>query len=416
MISELDNIKKGLVVSTVEYDTSKKIIGVATTNLSPGPNGIAPLEKQGAFQVPATETIDFAQAIDAVQAQAAEQIAGQIELPVLGAAPENNGLKPPVTTDVILENPVQVENLASLTGFDVPNIEAVSEEKVEEKPEETTQEQVALDIQMPEMPSEVVADEPTGLNESLFEGANAQQSLLEANPQPAGEEMQSQGGQTDSAEVQVNAQEVAGTTASQPEGTTENIIDTIPSATELSQEIPAFNIEMPVINEQPKEGTVEQVQEQKQEAQETITQPELQIPETQLSEPMQEIAGIGTDNETVAETLEETETNSNVESVENDVTASNFESAEDIIKTYNESMETIIKNFNSAQVELLKECVEALRKIQTVKKEAVENKTADVNMVQQVPEISQQPAPNAPANSLESAAFEIIDAMSVPKM
>ena len=59
MISEVQNILRGSVLSTVQYDTSRKLIGVSTANLVPAANGVAPLSKQGAFQVPEkTETVE----------------------------------------------------------------------------------------------------------------------------------------------------------------------------------------------------------------------------------------------------------------------------------------------------------------------------------------------------------------------
>lgn len=181
MTSEVQNILKGSVVTTVEYDTGRRLIGVSTTNLIPGANGVAPLSKQGAFQVPekadALETVDFVQAISNVQGQD-DAIAETVDLPMLDQQPAT--LKEPVHSDVITENPVQVENPASMGSFDLPSIEMPTQP--EQPVEEVTP--VAMDIQMPQMTDAIVADEPTGTNDQIFEGSEqpAPTSILETNP------------------------------------------------------------------------------------------------------------------------------------------------------------------------------------------------------------------------------------------
>ena len=307
MIGEIENIKKGLVVSTVEFDTSKKIIGVSTTNLIPGPTGVAPLEKQGAFQTPqVAETIDFVQAINNTQVPV-EEPTGQVELSVLDAPADNSGLKVPVASDVIVDNPVQVENPSNLTGFDMPNIETVQEEVKEEVPTEP----VAIDIQMPEMPSVVVADEPTGLNESLFEGATPQTetSILEepTNTQevvPAVEqpqiniEMPTIPAAVPVQETQVENVEPVQETQVEAVPVLENVMGDIPTTT-TSQEIPTFDIQMPTIAEtttpeveapQQTETAVQEVaevqentqpQELVQEVQPVVEEEKVELPETE---------------------------------------------------------------------------------------------------------------------------------------
>ena len=66
MISEVDSILKGRVESTVEYEATRKIIGISQANLTPGKDGVVPLAKQNAFvtearkeEVVALETLDF---------------------------------------------------------------------------------------------------------------------------------------------------------------------------------------------------------------------------------------------------------------------------------------------------------------------------------------------------------------------
>lgn len=181
MTGEVQNILKGSVVTTVEYDTGRRLIGVSTSNLIPGANGVAPLSKQGAFQVPeksdTLETVDFVQAISNVQGQE-DAIAETVDLPMLDQQPAT--LKEPVHSDVITENPVQVENPASMGSFDLPSIEMPIQ------PEQPVEDAapVAIDIQMPQMTETIVADEPTGTNDQIFEGAEqpAPTSILETTP------------------------------------------------------------------------------------------------------------------------------------------------------------------------------------------------------------------------------------------
>lgn len=168
MISEVDKIQKGLVEATVEFNTQRKVIGVATTNLLPNENGIVPLSKQGAFQVveQTVETLDLTNAMDEVQTPAVEETMEQVDLPVLDETQEQTGptLQEPVHNDVITNSPVNVENPQDLSGFTIP------EPVVEEEP--AIMEPVGPkieDIQMPQMPETIVANEPETLDENMFE-------------------------------------------------------------------------------------------------------------------------------------------------------------------------------------------------------------------------------------------------------
>ena len=50
MVSEIENIQKGIVVATVEDNVNKRIIGIGSSTVTPDPvTGIAPLLKQNAF-------------------------------------------------------------------------------------------------------------------------------------------------------------------------------------------------------------------------------------------------------------------------------------------------------------------------------------------------------------------------------
>ena len=264
MTSELENIKKGMVVSTVQFDTAKKIIGVATTNLQPGPDGIAPLEKQGAFQPAApVETVDFAQALSSAQPQAQETIEENVVLPVLGT---ESTLKAPETSDVILENPVQVESPAGLSGFELPAIE------VPEQPETPeTNEPVALDIQLPEMPTAVVADAPTTLNENLFEGSTTQPESILTAETPKTETV---------VPIVENTPAATPATESTPVAETSLVVETTPATEAVpvtAEETPKINIELPTIESPQLETQTAVVKEQPQ------TQVELQTPVQETS-------------------------------------------------------------------------------------------------------------------------------------
>ena len=425
MISEVENITKGLVVSTVEFDTSKKVIGVSTKNLTPDPTGIAPLGKQGAFQVEATETIDFTQAINSAQAQVPEPVAESIELPVLGSNVENTGLKAPVTSDVISENPVQVENPANLTGFDIPNIETPQEEVQQEVPAEP----VAIDIQMPEMPSVVVADEPSGLNESLFEGAeiqNAPASILEETV-PVQEQVVPTTEVSNVQETAVNIEMPTIPSMGVPEqpSTVENIMETIPT-TAPTEEIPAFNIEMPVINNVDTTPAIEPVEPEHPKVEEaapaTVVPTPMPIVEETLPAAEEVLPVVEEQVEAEPITVEQTVTEISEEPIQETTKENSELDAEDIIKTYKESMEAIVNNFNKAQKELLEEFAETFRKINTLNKKEIQSVAEEKVIEQPVQMTAPVEVPTAanaqiaPGNPLESAAFEIIDAMSAPKM
>ena len=425
MISEVENITKGLVVSTVEFDTSKKVIGVSTKNLTPDPTGIAPLGKQGAFQVEATETIDFTQAINSAQAQVPEPVAESIELPVLGSNVENTGLKAPVTSDVISENPVQVENPANLTGFDIPNIETPQEETQQEVPAEP----VAIDIQMPEMPSVVVADEPSGLNESLFEGAEIQKapvSILEETV-PVQEQVVPTPEVSNVQETAVNIEmpTIPSMGVAEQPSTVENIMETIPT-TAPTEEIPAFNIEMPVINNVDTTPAIEPVEPEQPKVEEaapaTVVPTPMPIVEETLPAAEEVLPVVEEQVEAEPTTVEQTVTEISEEPIQEATKANSELDAEDIIKTYKESMEAIVNNFNKAQKELLEEFAETFRKINTLNKKEIQSVAEEkvvekpVQMTAPVEVPTAANAQIAPGNPLESAAFEIIDAMSAPKM
>lgn len=166
MTSEVQNILNGRVNATHDFQ-QKKVIGVSTNNLIPGPNGIEPLAKQGAFKQP--ETIDFAQAItDANQAEA-DPIEETLDLPVIDED-NNKGIKIPVIPEIIKEENVKTVGPSFLDSFQMPQIpEESTEPVIEEKKEEKDDYRPVIDIQMPVMPDTILGSEPTGPQEELFE-------------------------------------------------------------------------------------------------------------------------------------------------------------------------------------------------------------------------------------------------------
>lgn len=162
MISEVDNILKGRVESTVEYEAAKKIIGISQANLTPGEDGVVPLAKQNAFEtetieeeVVALETLDFSS--DVKPADETSSIE-QSSIP---------GLKEPELSDVAVDAPLEVTSPKELSGL---NMTASSE--VIEKPQASEPvEEVSgtIDIQMPQMPDKIVGLEPTEVDSNLFE-------------------------------------------------------------------------------------------------------------------------------------------------------------------------------------------------------------------------------------------------------
>lgn len=147
MFSEKENILKGLVVSTADYDTGKKIIGISSANLTPNEEGIAPLSKENAFvkeikeqELPNTEITESLTFLSTDDSEPKEEI--QETNPLSDINPQ--GL-----------NEISVDVLKGLDGIS------------EEKEEETTVPIVDANLELPEM-EEIVAQEPDKVNEDLF--------------------------------------------------------------------------------------------------------------------------------------------------------------------------------------------------------------------------------------------------------
>ena len=138
MISEIDNISKGRVEATVEYDSNKKLIGVATSNLLPGVDGLPPLAKQGAFEKVKEATSTDVSAMDALTDTLApaddeyEKIE-KLDLQNLSSQNDSNALNTPdgqaiggqekdsleTNSDIVFENPLDVKNPHELDGLSI---------------------------------------------------------------------------------------------------------------------------------------------------------------------------------------------------------------------------------------------------------------------------------------------------------
>ena len=158
MTSEVENLLKGTVSSTAEYDSFRKLIGVAQENLMPNANGVAPLSKQNAFaqskpEVNTTEQVsESAQAVQpTVESQPTQQ---PNPTPI---APQQVSTEEPV-----LENPVNIANPNTLSTLTEPKQE---ETPVSVEPEKK---EPVLDLQMPQIQDETIGVEPEKTNENLF--------------------------------------------------------------------------------------------------------------------------------------------------------------------------------------------------------------------------------------------------------
>ena len=128
LTSEVEAIMNGSVVR--KEGAVDKAIGVSTINLQPNENGIVPLSSQSSFK---------------------------LETPAV--APSQ------APKDTLEEVPIAVAATDNMGTFNIPSPETplVSEElPAEEKVD------VPLNIDMPQMPETVLAEEPTSINNSMF--------------------------------------------------------------------------------------------------------------------------------------------------------------------------------------------------------------------------------------------------------
>lgn len=338
MTGEVQNILMGSIVTTVEYDTSRRLIGVSTTNLIPGPTGVAPLSKQGAFQVQekndTMETVDFVQALTSAQGTD-DAIAETVDLPMLDQQPI---LKEPVHSDVITENPVQVENPSAMASFDLQSIE------IPTQPEETKEEKpVAIDVQMPEMSDAVVADEPTDLNEQLFEGTPTQSTSILEEPTtiaPVAEESKSEIASLNEAAATSTPSETQNVVLEENHNNeTLNIeMPKIPTAQEIVppiDEAPKVDIQLPIIEEKQEDNIMEAI---------PSTTPDMSIPTFNIEMPVIEQSQETVPTEEVVieavseEALSPEDNTNNIQAVEN--SPSSEQSREESTNDETQNMQT----------------------------------------------------------------------------
>lgn len=195
MVSEIENIQKGLVVATVEDNVNKRIIGIGSSTVTPDPvTGIAPLSKQNAFtkeqvesvQQAAEKVLGFEPGVSAVPAiePAPEQVNPQtnmmpsiapIEQSIQTAA---SPLPEPKVNDLITEEPMKVDIPAELGSIPStkPLIEPLKDviapiaEPITTMVNQSAQQPVPTfePISEPQSKEEVIATEPTGINEGMF--------------------------------------------------------------------------------------------------------------------------------------------------------------------------------------------------------------------------------------------------------
>ena len=191
MTSEVENITKGRLQKTMDYEGEKKIIGIAqSTIVSPDGVSPAPLSKQSAFVVMQEENIQ----------QAAAKVLGTDIPDVAGVSITAPGeLQAPSVSDITLDSSVKMENSENLGTMAAPGIISADGTKVENGP--TSFDQIAdavtsgiesvlatepvpeipTDITLPENKEEVVGLEPAAPADDLFAGAPAEDVISEEN-------------------------------------------------------------------------------------------------------------------------------------------------------------------------------------------------------------------------------------------
>lgn len=165
MYSEVSNILKGRVESTIDYDSSKKIIGISTSNVSLNAQGVIPLAKQNAFKEEEKTNVD--EGVNALESiDLTPNDTEVVDFSSMNSTIDTPTLKEPsAVSDIAMDAPVSVESPASLGKFvtDIP--EETQQPQELEQPGETP----VFDIQMPIMPDKIVATEPKEIDPSLFE-------------------------------------------------------------------------------------------------------------------------------------------------------------------------------------------------------------------------------------------------------
>lgn len=200
MQSEIENLKKGVVVETADYKENKKIIGIVQSTVQSVDGSVPPLSKQTAFKAPDEIVMkDIAEqpaigdySIPSLETSVNNSSSVSQPLPDLPSQepiPNMNGLNP-VDTDTMtqLENPVQTNNPSVLESL-VGDVSSISKEAVNsisntlesvsgpiEKPNDFGE-----PIDLPKIDEPVVAAEPNELNDSLFVSPDLTQKQSDNN-------------------------------------------------------------------------------------------------------------------------------------------------------------------------------------------------------------------------------------------
>ena len=195
MISEMENIQKGIVVSTVEDSVNRRIIGIGSSTVTPDPvTGIAPLSKQNAFTKEQVQSVQQAaekvlgiepgvNAVPAIEPMPVQAEPQPIATPSIASVEQpiqttTSPLPEPKVNDLITEEPMKVEipkELSTITSTE-PLIEPLKDviapiaEPLTTMVNQNTQEQVPAfePVSEPQSTEEVLATEPTGINEGMF--------------------------------------------------------------------------------------------------------------------------------------------------------------------------------------------------------------------------------------------------------
>ena len=180
MESEVENILSGTVERRYEGD---KAIGVSSTNLTPGPDGIPPLSRQGAF------TSDVSMNTPTIPSDGAN-------MDVAAMPDSQNPIAAASVNETITEAPVTVESPDKLGGFDV-SFQKVADTPFVDTPKADVTDPVS-DILLPDMPQQIPAQEPDKVNSDLFASgltapAPAQSTTALENPLESMGEMKPQG-------------------------------------------------------------------------------------------------------------------------------------------------------------------------------------------------------------------------------
>ncbi|NLC48111.1 MAG: hypothetical protein GX758_01955 [Tenericutes bacterium] len=170
MISEVEQILKGKVVTTVDYENNKKIIGIGQATLTPTADSPAPLSKQGAFEVVVSNQDTLASAAEKVLGIDTNNAVPIIDPAVLEQQTTNR--------DFIIPEPQTTENVISVAPVFLDNEGAnLENEEVKVEAEEALDTPVIPPFDTTFNPNElppvstesVVGAEPLGVNDALFQ-------------------------------------------------------------------------------------------------------------------------------------------------------------------------------------------------------------------------------------------------------